>query len=209
MRPRRELPALVVLGQVGGNGGGRADGRRPRARRAGGDPRSQGHRSPGLAGRDASLVQRAHRRRRGDPSRRPRRRQLRPLRAGPDARTGDFVVASARRHAGRDRPLPVRCRARVVTGDEAAPEGVVAPAAHPQLSLGVGGDHARRDRRHRHHQRRVPGGRHGADDRRGHCGVAARDPRPPRGARGGSASHVNRRGRGRRAPPPTTGSPGR
>ena len=81
---------------------------------------------------------------RRDPPRRPRRRQLRPLRTRRVARAGDVVVAPARRVARGDRSLPVRRRARVVTGDEAPAQGVVAPAARAQLPVGVGGDHPRR-----------------------------------------------------------------
>ena len=147
--------------------------------------------------------------RRRDPPRRPRRRQLRPLRTRRAARAGDVVVAPARRLARGDRPLPVRRRPRVVTGDEAAAQGVVAPAARPQLPVGVGGADARRHRRDGHDQRRVPGGRHAVDDGGGDGGVAARDPRPLRGARRGGAARFSRRGQERRAPQPTTCSTGR
>ena len=102
--PWRERPALVVPRQVGGDGGGGVDGRRPRARHPGGDPGAQGHRPAGLARRPAPLVQRAHGDRRGDPSRRPRRRQLCALRPRRAAHPGNVVVAPARRRRSASSP---------------------------------------------------------------------------------------------------------
>ena len=197
----------MVSRPVGGDGRSGADGRRPRAWRARRDPRPQGHRSTGVARCAAPVVQRAHGDRRRHPSRRPGRRQLRALRTRRVTRARYVVVAPAGGLARSDRALPLRCRPHLVAGDEAPAQGVVAPAARPQLPLGVGCVDACRHRRHGCHERGVPGGRHGVDDGGSDGRPAPRPPRPLCDAHCGGSPDFSRRGQERRERPTTTGSP--